>query len=297
MKKNIVILLTLIATISFSATMLADAPDIADEPSYTARKTTVAPAIDAAGNDAIWTASSTASSLGFNRQDNLPGASDISFTWKAAWDDEKLYLLITVTDDVVFKRHTDYQPDEVEAWMGDNIEIFFNPTGERQPDGEDTYALTMASQHRLIVGQESEEYEITCDQSYIYLVLNETYGYEIDYPGNGYVAEIWYTWDAILPNEMEFPNPWGFTINVGDADDITTKRDVIAMWAGAGLSDQQWLSVNYFGLLNLDGELPPPPPPPPAIQYYSDISLLVNNDGIVTAAPSLLNFGDVKVGR
>ena len=56
------------------------------------------------------------------------GPADLSYSWKAAWNNDKLYFLVEVTDDILSAFDQEY------AWLNDCLEIYIDPVrsgGER----------------------------------------------------------------------------------------------------------------------------------------------------------------------
>ena len=86
-------------------------------------------AIDGSGREAFW-ADAPAERIGITPEESYRlrnatpwrGPEDLSATWKAAWDDQNLYLLVEVTDDVYHAPFADGQ-----LWNQDGLQFLFDP--------------------------------------------------------------------------------------------------------------------------------------------------------------------------
>lgn len=247
MKKSVLFLLA-VFVIGFIAIAQDDAPE-----EITADALTGTPTIDASIED-CWGAGTA--SLG-NNGGTTDGDADISYTMYMNWDNDGLYVAVDVKDDFY-----DWAEDDLNEagdgtngniWEYDNVEIFINPTGERNPD-DVTLAGTNSSQIRycpldgeLAVNNSGEGYA-TDKYDQLNWMAEEVSG--------GYVFETFIPWAAIIPEEITVPPAKiGFTVNVGDSDEAGAHRECIALWCGAGLGDEQWHNTSYYGLLNMSADI------------------------------------------
>ena len=248
MKKSVLFFLAALL-VGFVAVAQDDPPEelSADAPKGT-------PTIDADISDAAYSDEVAFPGMAANAAEQ-DGDSDISGSWKAAWDDDNLYVAVKVLDEML-----DFGEDDLndagdgfaaEQYNYDNVEIFINPTGERNAD-DVTYATANASQIRYNPTDGTQDYN------------NSAAGYIADLDGGldllewsseeisgGYVVEALIPWSAILPDPTTVPEKIGFTVNVGDSDEAGGNREGILLWVGAGSNDNQWNNINYFGILNL----------------------------------------------
>jgi len=259
MKKSVLFLLAIFAS---AVVLFAEEDTTAiTKPECTFKVANVAITIDGVDDDAVWQAVDAVDYLGYTppaEGATDPSADDISFSFKGAWDETGIYLLVDVKDDALV-RHLQEEEQSADRWMTDCVEYFFNPGGKRDTAAAGTnYAK--ATQCRINVGDEELDTAFIGGRfigswSDIQDPTGETFQWMVDYPSGGYMVEFWLSWDAILPEDMTLPARWGFTINVGDSDDAEVERENIALWAGAGKSDGQWNDVNYFGVLHLSDEV------------------------------------------
>ncbi|MFC2138239.1 sugar-binding protein, partial [Bacteroidota bacterium] len=232
-----------------------------DKPEVTFYYTSQPINIDGNNNDAPWQEVLPTKNSGYtNITDPDIEESDLSFRFKGAWDETGIYLITEVTDDNLV-RHLQEEYQGCNRWETDNVEFYFNPSGKRsvEPQGNN---YVHSTQCRINTGDEELDT----------LLLNgrfkgqwndiqdpdgSIFKYMISYPSGGYITECWISWDAILPDTIYgvpvdgLPKRWGFSVLVCDSDDPEIKRDAIALWSGAGLTDNHWQDVNYFGVLHL----------------------------------------------
>ena len=191
-------------------------------------------------------------SQGYNYGGTSDGVYDNSFIWYASWDNEGLHVAVDVKDDIY-----DWGEDDLNEvgygfmgnqWEYDCIEIFINPTGQRNPE-DGSYETANASQILFNPLDGTANYNSTgigyaadCLDELIWVVEEVT---------GGYVFETLIPWTAILPDPTNLPEKIGFTINVPDSDWAGANTESIALWVGAGEADCQWNNINYFGILEL----------------------------------------------
>ncbi len=93
--------------------------------SYAAPRADTPPIVD--GNiDAVWSAApwQAVDVLWLGAQQAYPSAADYSGRFKILWDEDQIYLLMDVTDDVLF----DHRADPLsEYWVDDTVELFIDP--------------------------------------------------------------------------------------------------------------------------------------------------------------------------
>ncbi|MFC2138070.1 sugar-binding protein, partial [Bacteroidota bacterium] len=259
MRYTVFVLMILCLNIKFYS---QEDTNFCDKPEVTFYYTNLPITIDGDDEDGMWQAITEETTfLGWNVW-AVEGVdeSDISFEFKGAWDETGIYLLVEVTDDILV-RHLQEENQSTERWQTDRIEYFFNPDGKRSIEGQEAN-FVHASQICINTGDEALDTPFVDGRFMGFTSPQQDpdgsiFQYGIDYPSGGYITESWFSWDAILPEniygvEVEgLPKRWGFTINVADSDDPEVERDAIALWAGSGLSDEQWRDVNYFGVLHL----------------------------------------------
>jgi len=257
MKKSVLFLLAIFASAFIFA---QEDTTVCDNPEIHFGKANVAITIDADGSDAVWEATDPTANLGYTGTTAADiTAEDLSYTMKGAWDDNGLYFLFEVKDDVLVRKMQ--EDPEADDWMVDCIEMFFNPTGKRSVEAAGTN-FAVATQARIKIGDEEKD-TLQLGGRFINVWADADpalFDYAVDYPAGGYLVEAFINWDAILPDSADgdvftLGNRIGFSVNVADSDDPEVERDAIAVWAGAGLGDNQWNDINYMGHALLDGPI------------------------------------------
>lgn len=132
----------------------------------TAHKVTTSPVIDGQNNDKAWQAASW-HPLNQLILGETPTAKDFSGRFKIMWDANKLYLLVEVTDDILFDQH----PNPLESyWDDDCLEIFID---EDASGGEHQFNFNAFAYH---VGLDNQSVDIGHQQkdgTADFLLLNE----------------------------------------------------------------------------------------------------------------------------
>lgn len=172
-------------------------------------------------------------------------------TFKATYDDNYLYLFISVTDDTYVPYDADQMSGETNI---DNIELFFYPDPEtRSLDDETTvndYRSKGLSQLRVSVGNE-ENRATGGGYAMGFASNNELTGYEYKTvkTDKGYDAEVVIPWDAVISKEfMDNLQPGKkilFDVNAANCTDYASNRVIILGWS---TNDYQgWKDNKRFG--------------------------------------------------
>jgi hypothetical protein len=189
------------------------------------KKTSVAPVID--GNiDKIWE-SVPSNELNNIILGNRTSASDISASFKATWDDENLYLLVQIKDELKSgKGSTDYSHDGIEIYIDSD-----NNKPEYYENDEFMFRYSWNSDNMRIIRNDAGE-EILCAQA------NTEAGYN---------AEIAFPWKAIscIPERGRYI---GFDVQVNDNDG--SERECKIAWKAE--RDNSHRSPYAFGTIILD---------------------------------------------
>lgn len=78
--------------------------------------------VDGSGKDAVW-ADASWQQMDKHMVGSVPDAADFSGRYKLAWDEDRLYLLVEIVDDVLVDSHPD---PKVNYWDDDCLEIFLD---------------------------------------------------------------------------------------------------------------------------------------------------------------------------
>lgn len=198
------------------------------------------PTIDGNADDAVWNEVEATEivlySSSVDPTPEKPTADDFSGYFKTLWDDDNVYFLIVIKDDILQN-----PVDESKAWISDMVELYVNnPNNWRYDDAKTadqwTFHYDFTDHHR-----EKVYYTNVQDES-IASTAND-----------GWVQEIAIPWDHllyVLPSQgdepslfteeinMEEMKPVGFGIMIIDKDDATTEdnRDKLG-WPSADYWD------------------------------------------------------------
>lgn len=193
---------------------------------------------------------------GLNKSGISDSEDDISGVWYSQWDETSLYIAVDIKDDFYDWAEEFFNIDnsriDFNTWAYDCIEIFVNPTGQRNLE-DSSYETANASQIRFNPLDGTEVYN-TSGGGFVKDHLNELIWLSEEVP-NGYILEAIIPWSAILPDPTSIPNQIGFTINIIDSDDYGGNREAVLMWVGADMEDLQWNNINYFGVLYLSSDI------------------------------------------
>lgn len=130
---------------SSASTTSSSASSSSDRNLYTAPRATTAPVIDGVA-DTVWNKAAWAPIDVFWLGSQHPSAQDFSGRYKAMWDAGNLYLLVDITDDILFDATTN--PLE-RYWDDDSVEIFID---ENKNGGNHQYNTSAWAYHVSTLG-------------------------------------------------------------------------------------------------------------------------------------------------
>jgi hypothetical protein len=156
-----------------------------------------------------------------------PDPADFSASFKALWDDENLYLLIEVRDDVLV--NTDPR-----SYHNDSVEVFLDLHNSKTASYGDGHFQLRATR-----GRDGVDMERGGAGPGIRAGQTETEG--------GYVVEMAVPWKALGGEGEPF---LGLDVHVND-NDKDRREDKLAWWAS---SDEAHLKPSIFGTARLVGE-------------------------------------------
>lgn len=193
---------------------------------YLALKTGLRPVIDGQPDD-MWENHSWAN-LDNVISGNVSSEQDLSARFKLCWDDEGIYLLIVVHDDVLIRDSGAAISDD------DGLEVYFDLDNSKESSyGMDDF------KYRFVYG----------DSTVIERVHNAINGVQfvmLD-SDNGYQTEISIPWTT-MGNPPQANALIGFEVQVNDDDDGGARDAKIAWW---GTSDLAYQNPSAFGTIKL----------------------------------------------
>jgi tetratricopeptide (TPR) repeat protein len=194
------------------------------------KKTSQAPVIDGQAED-VW---SQAKKYQLTNSIYSPASSaqDLSAYYKAMWDQENLYLLVDVTDDVL-------KNDSEEFYYDDTVEIFIDADNSRDSQyGEHDYTYDFCWDRTNPRMEERGQ-----------LYQKDDIKYALVTTDNGYRLEIKFPWQAL--GAKPFPGAKiGLDVHVNDDDD-GGERDTKLTWSDQ--QDNAWQNPKVFGIAELTG--------------------------------------------
>ena len=242
----------------FAALLPLTSSVLAQFESATIPYTSSPPTLDGIAEDGIWGASDDQSDFEAVSGDFV-GQDDLFTIWKGLWDEENLYVHVSVVDDSIVV-------DETNEWNDDSIEFYFDATllglqadalGEEQLDYGPGHGPNLDPVYQLtIIAGEDELHEGVNHKKYIELngenaELNAAWVVDQAF----YSLEIAFPWAALGTDVAEVfgqDGTIGFGMAINDDDD-GDGRDGQLMWAST--SPALWNDATEFPFVKL---LPPP---------------------------------------
>jgi hypothetical protein len=218
------------------------------QPDLIAAKTTVPITIDGIANEAIW-ANTPSYPIDQAWLFSLPLPSDFTGSYKLAWDQDYLYLMAEITDDML----SDDQPDPLRGWWDDDcVEIFID---ENRSKGEHEYNYNAFAYHVSIYGQ-----VVDWTSLYVGSLFNDHITSRIQTVGTKTIWEcrIKIYADTFVYRGLNTPvtltagKIMGFSVAYCDNDAGTTREGFIGSGAVPGTNKNVgYLTADYFQQLTL----------------------------------------------
>ncbi len=167
-------------------------------------------------------------------------------TWKGLWNDNGIYILLQVNDDVFFPAYAGAVP--AESWLYDKPEIYFDVNTILQ-DG--LGAKDPNSGHLQVApGMEADKINGT---PVTWAENGVTFAFKVANPS--YVAEYFIPFTYLKDkNGVIVPKTalMGFDVTIDDRDSEDTYKQW-AVWSNYGLHDESWISMDDCGTITLVG--------------------------------------------
>lgn len=217
-------------------------------------KTAMPPAIDGV-IDAVW---SNADTVGIWNifPDNSP---TVTATWRGLWNEDALYVLVDVEDDVVlpFSSHPE---GDTKEFKYDKIEMYFD-INDTLIDGQgpnsaaaDEWALHSNGHTQSAPSTDAALYGMeNTFEAADFRKVETAYSYQLS--DKGYVYECKISWDKLLfPDgssldaSMALNREIGFDVVVVDRDALDGGRQRVA-WHWTGVGDEPWKNMDECGII------------------------------------------------
>ena len=255
----------------------------ANMPSALINKTPIAPVIDGLPDDSVWNNANL-----YDRAEgswnissgNLPDPSDLDFSWRALWDEDNLYVLVEVQDDIISidAGRQDWNDDSIELYIDaqDTNGNFNNDrnlaayqltivAGHDQTDAENSpggadqvFPSTSSFTHgtnSYAGADDSTRYPQGADTSISVFDETETnYSFEAAFPWTALEE----TPENIIARQEGTGLGFGFSVAINE-NDTGGGRDSQPFWGVPdGWTDDLWQNALQFPDVWLDGETADP---------------------------------------
>lgn len=226
------------------------------QPTATIKKTDVAPIVDGTVDD-VW---STVEPIAIETPHGSETPTVGESWWKMLWNDDGIFLLTFIDDDVFVPAYKGTVPGE--SWMYDKLEIYFD-VNYKKDDAQGAqhnkghYQIAPTVKEALLEGGATTE------------TRGEVWAFNAsDDPK--YYAEYFFPFDMLNDQDgvqVDKTEPIGFDVNIMDNDkaDLTPSRNRMN-WANAGAIAENWANMDDAGLIILDGAQAP--------TYVDDVKLV-----------------------
>ncbi len=174
------------------------------------------------------------------------GPSDLSFTWRAVWQQNTLYFLFVVTDDVISRFDQPY------SWLNDYVEICIDPANSKGARKDTTngkirfrgYEMHfLPSQPAHVFLHDDQPYLISHNQDMEFISLwnGKT---AVKYTSKGYILEL-----AFSVPGLKLNNGSRIGLEIAVCDDDGHGRKSLLTWTG--VQTDYWISMDRYGVLTL----------------------------------------------
>lgn len=224
-----------------------------NSPSASVKKTVTSPVIDGTIDD-IWnSANSYAINRAFTAENPTLGNSGTT-TWKALWNDQGIYILVQVNDDVFSPAYAGTDPSQ--NWMYDKVEIYFDVNQDRLDGfGAGTDGNGNGSGHyqfapTFIEAQIGGGVKSDAGSN------GAIFSFKVTNPD--YIGEYFIPFSKLIDKngiEVDRNAVIGFDITVAD-NDITEPSRNRAVWSNTGQISECWSNMDDAGTITLEGSEP-----------------------------------------
>jgi hypothetical protein len=244
---------------------------VAQQPEGVIKKTTVKPVIDGVKDDGVWDEANVYDIdrpyTGETPTIGAPGETN----WRALYDEDGIYILVTVTDDVFvprFKGTGDgYKYDHPEIYFDTNYNLVDGkgPMTDGNGGGNGHYQIAPDILADLLAGKPTTRTD------------GVVYAFMVDDPN--YVCEYYIPFSKLITGDggpADISNALGFDVTICD-NDVTSNLNAPvrhrAVWANVGTIAESWNNMDDAGLITFEGADAP--------VYVDEINLSV--EGAITA--------------
>ena len=178
-------------------------------------------------------------------KENWKGPADLSFSWKAARQNNRLYFLFVVTDDVICKFN---QPN---TWLNDCVEICLDPRNSKGIRKETKAGKTILHGYEMHFLPSIPAHAFLLDDQSLYFTnKNQDQDFRnkwngeiaVKYTSSGYIMEL-----AFSVPDLKLTPDTKVGIEIAVCDDDGAGRKSLLTWTGKQCD--YWISMDNYGEL------------------------------------------------
>ena len=234
----------------FAATPgLADSTHYEDRNRYIAPRSAEVPVVDGVASEAVWQAAA------WYEIDHLwlgpeYAAEDFSGRFKVAWDEQRLYILVEVVDDILFDSHRD---PLVQYWDDDCVEIFVDEdySGGDHQYNHNAFAYHMSLDNQAIdigTDERPHNYSHHVDSRWKQVGDKVVWEFAIDIYADDYVDGS----ENNSPVTLHAGKVMGLMLAYCDNDGSELRENFVGSESvPEGPKDRGWIDAGLFGELQL----------------------------------------------
>lgn len=207
------------------------------------------PAVTVEGKDHLWIGEGLP-------EGQWAGKKDLSYSWKTAWNDRKIFFLFKVKDDTLSSFNQQY------AWLNDCIEIYVDPQklGGSRIKGigsentlEDRIGKQMRGYEMQFLPSQPLKVFIDDSKGVYYTNAAQNALFKEEWQGevatrktnNGYLMEI-----AFAVPGSDFQSGQEIGLDIAVCDDDGSGRKSLLLWSG--YKGEFWLTMDNFNAMELE---------------------------------------------
>jgi len=224
-----------------------------EAPTAVVKRATVAPVID--GNiDDVWaTANKYTIKVPFQAETPTLGEEGTT-TWKALWNDDGIFVLVEVNDDVWAPAYEGNAPSQ--TWIYDKTEVYFDVNFDKKDGGGTKGDGNGAGNGHYQFAPAPIVDEVFGDMNSLVGSNGATYCFKLIFPS--YLVEYFIPFSKLIDKDgiaVDRNGEIGFDITILDSDVKDPVRNRMN-WANAGGIDESWNNMDDCGIITLEGALP-----------------------------------------
>jgi PKD repeat protein/photosystem II stability/assembly factor-like uncharacterized protein len=207
-------------------------------------------------------------------------------TWKALWNNEGIFILVQVNDDVFMPNYAGSDP--AQHWMYDKPEIYFDvnkvlkdglgPQPDENGAGNGHYHFSPSFVEAEINGGNALT-ELGNGSEFAFHVINP-----------GYVAEYYVPFTKLLCSDgsvVKKNSTIGFDVTIIDNDVVDTVRNR-AVWSNIGIKGESWVNMDDCGIITLENAPPDILVSGITVTSETGFSTIETDNGTLKMIPSVL---------